>query len=106
MKIKLIPDARNEELIADIKHALEALEDDALEEYLSERVCQGEEWYDAMYYAAEERGDGILSQWEEYFYMSSFLWRSRSSSSFCCNSFSICSFRSIAPFTDSISSIV
>lgn len=68
MKIKLIPDACDEEMIADIKHALETLEDDALEEYLSMRVCEGEEWFDAMYYATEERGDNILSQWEEYFY--------------------------------------
>ena len=58
MVIKIIPDARNEEKIADIKHALETLEDDALEEYLDE--------FDAMYYATGERGDSILASWEEY----------------------------------------
>ena len=66
MQIKLIPDARNEEKIADIKHALETLEDDALEEYLDEKVCEGEEWFDAMYYATEDRGNSILASWEEY----------------------------------------
>lgn len=60
MKIKLIPDARNEEKIADIKHALETLEDDALEEYFCEKVCEGEEWFDAMYYAAKDRGNETI----------------------------------------------
>ncbi len=66
MNIKLIPDARNEEKIADIKKALENLKDDALEEYLDEKVCEGEDWFDAMYYAAEDRGESILASWEEY----------------------------------------
>ncbi len=66
MKVKIIPGSRNEEMIADINHALETLENDALEEYLDEKVCEGEEWFDAMYYATEERGDSILASWEEY----------------------------------------
>ena len=66
MKVKIIPGSRNEEMIADIKHALKTLEDDALEAYLDEKVCEGEEWFDSMYYAIEERGDSILASWEEY----------------------------------------
>ena len=68
MKIKLIPDVRDEEKITEIKKALETLEDDALEEYLDGRACDGEEWFDAMYYASEEQGDNILATWEEYFH--------------------------------------
>lgn len=68
MFIKIIPDARNEEKIADIKHALETLKEDALEEYLGEKVCEGEEWFDAMYYAAKDSGnDTVLNHWEQYF---------------------------------------
>ena len=67
MKIKMIPDVRDEEKIAEIKKALETLEDDALEEYLDGKACDGEEWLDAMYYASEE-GDSILATWEEYFH--------------------------------------
>ena len=29
---------------------------------------EGEEWFDAMYYASEEQGDNILASWEEYFH--------------------------------------
>ena len=68
MKIKLIPDARDEEKIAEIKKALETLEDYALEEDLDGKASDGEEWLDAMYYASEEQGDSILATWEEYFH--------------------------------------
>ena len=66
MKVKIIPGFRNEEMIAEINQALETLEDDALEEYLDEKVCEGEGWFDSMYYAIEERGNSILASWEEY----------------------------------------
>lgn len=67
MRIKMIPGNRDEVKIAEIKNALGTLKDEALEEYMSEKVCEGEAWFDAMYYAAEERGDCILAAWEEYF---------------------------------------
>ena len=37
-----------------------------LKNNLDEKVCEGEEWFDAMYYATGERGDSILATWEEY----------------------------------------
>lgn len=66
MTVKLIPGPRNEEKIEEIRKALVILDDEALEEYLDEKACEGEEWLDAMYYATEGRGDSILASWEEY----------------------------------------
>ena len=62
----MIPDARNEEKIADIKHALETLEDDELEEYIDRKSYEDKKWLDAMYYAIEDQEDYLLEDWEEY----------------------------------------
>ena len=68
MTIKMIPGERNEERIAELNNAMNALAGEELEEYFSEKACQGEEWLDAMYYAAKDSGnDTVLSHWEEYF---------------------------------------
>ena len=66
MKIKLIPDVRDEEKIAEIKEARQVLTGEAWEEFCYDRASEDEEWLDAMYYASEY-GDETLEKWGRYF---------------------------------------
>lgn len=68
MKIKLMPGERDEGKIAELKNAMETLSGEGLEEFFCSKACEGEEWFDAMYYAAEDGGNNtVLQHWELYF---------------------------------------
>ena len=67
MKIKLIPDIRDEEKITEIKHVFENSEDDvARKEYIDEKTREDKEWLDAMYYAINDLEGFFIEDWEEY----------------------------------------
>ena len=66
MTITITPGIRDEEKIAEIKEAKETLNGEAWEEYCYDRVREGEEWLDALYYASDD-GDAALAKWERYF---------------------------------------
>ena len=67
MKIKLIPDVRDEEKITEIKHVFENSEDDvARKEYIDEKTREDKEWLDAMYYAIKDLEGFFIEDWEEY----------------------------------------
>ena len=61
MKVVLIPGPRNEELIAEMMEAKSRMDAEEWEEYLTDCVCQGDEYMDAMYYICEN-GDEMLSK--------------------------------------------
>ena len=67
MKVVLIPGPRNEELIRDIKRKKMELSEEDWEEYVMELVSQGEEYFDALYYACEN-GEEMLKEQASYFY--------------------------------------
>ena len=66
MKVVLIPGPRDEELIAEILEAKSKMDADEWEEYMTDIVCQGEAYMDAMYYACEN-GDEMLEDQAQYF---------------------------------------
>ena len=66
MTISITPGIRDEEKIAEIKAARETLNGEAWEEYCYNRVCDGEDWLDALYYASDD-GDAVLEKWGRYF---------------------------------------
>ena len=44
------------------------LKNEKLEKFFDDLVCDDEEWFDAMYYAAKDKGnDDVLAHWENYF---------------------------------------
>lgn len=68
MVIKIIPDLRDEEKIAEIKEAKQTLQQDEWETYCLDRLCSDDEWFDAVYYADEDYGESVLSFWEDLLY--------------------------------------
>jgi len=65
MKVKLLPGERNEEMIEEIKETRQRLSDKEWEEYCYNLVSEGEEGFDALYYASEERKEALLESWGE-----------------------------------------
>lgn len=67
MKVVLVPGPRNEELIQEIKRKKMELPEDDWEEYVMGLVDQGEEYFDALYYACESSGE-MLEEQASYFH--------------------------------------
>ena len=67
MKVVLIPGPRNEELIAEMMEAKSRMDAEEWEEYLTDCVCQGDEYMDAMYYICEN-GDEMLEDQAAFFH--------------------------------------
>ena len=65
MKINVLPGERNEEMIEEIKEARQRLSDEEWEEYCYNLVSEGEEGFDALYYASEECKEALLESWGE-----------------------------------------
>ena len=69
MKVVLVPGPRNEELIDEIKRMKIDLPSEEWEEYVCRLVEQGDECFDALYYACEN-GDQNLETQARYFHES------------------------------------
>ncbi len=67
MQIKIIPAARDEEKIAEIKNAMQTKSGDDWQAYCCDLLSANDEWFDAMYHAIED-GDTVLSVWEDILY--------------------------------------
>ena len=65
MKVVLIPGPRNEELIAEMLEVKSRMDAEEWEEYMTDCVCQGDEYMDAMYYICEN-GDEMLEDQAAY----------------------------------------
>ena len=65
MKINVLPGERNEEMIEEIKEAQQRLTDEEWQEYCYNLVSEGEEGFDALYYASEECKEALLESWGE-----------------------------------------
>ena len=59
MKVVLSPGPRNEELVTEILEAKSRMDADEWEEYMTDIVCHGDAYMDAMYYVCEN-GDEML----------------------------------------------
>lgn len=62
MKVVLVPGPRNEELIREIKRMKIELSSEEWEEYVCELVEQGDEYFDALYYACENGAENLETQ--------------------------------------------
>lgn len=69
MKVVLVPGPRNEELIEEIKRMKIELSSEDWEDYVCGLVEQGDEYFDALYYACEN-GDQNLRTQARYFHES------------------------------------
>ena len=65
MKVKLMPEERDEKRIAEIQNARKTMNDAEYAQYLRELVRSDEKNFDAIFYAAPN-GGALLSELEDY----------------------------------------